>query len=76
MFVDEARDLPLSGAPERCFDQVGFGLTTNIRQDLKGLSGTNTLAYCEHLQIMENKFNNPGPWSIKTYLPQFTNFLY
>jgi hypothetical protein len=24
MFVGEAKDLPLSGAPERCFAQVGF----------------------------------------------------
>ncbi len=30
-FVDEARSLHLSGAPERCFTRVGPALPTNIR---------------------------------------------
>ncbi len=27
LFVGEARNIPLSGTPERCFSQLGFGLT-------------------------------------------------
>jgi hypothetical protein len=39
MFVGKARGLPKSGAP----DNIGLGW--------KSLSGTNTLAYCEHSYI-------------------------
>ena len=47
MFVGEARFLPDSGAPERCFTQVGSALPTNIRLSWKGLPWTNALAYYE-----------------------------
>jgi len=45
MFAGEARSLPYSGAPERCFTQVGSGLTANIRLGWKSFSGTNAPAY-------------------------------
>jgi len=52
MSVDEARSLPLSGAPERCFTWVGFGyasaLPANIRLGWKVLPRTNTPAYYEN----------------------------
>ncbi len=34
--------------PESCYTQVGSGLTLNTRLGLKGLPGTNTLAYYEN----------------------------
>ncbi len=43
MFVGEARSLPWSGAPQRCFTWVG--LPANIRLGWKGLPGTKTKAY-------------------------------
>ncbi len=39
----------MSVAPERYFTHLGSGLIDNIRQDWKGLPGTNTLAYYEDL---------------------------
>ncbi len=47
MFVGKAKSLLLSGTPERRLTQVGSGLTLNIRLGLKGLPGTNALAYYE-----------------------------
>jgi len=48
MFEGEARSLPLSGAPERCFTRVGSSLPANARLGWKRLTGTNTLAYYEN----------------------------
>jgi hypothetical protein len=54
--------LPWNGAPVRCFTWVCSGLTNKIRLDLKGLLGTNTRPYYEHLQ-------NPTAKSLITLRP-------
>jgi hypothetical protein len=63
MFADEARSLPKSRSPEWYFTRVGSGLTpANITLGWKGLSGTNPLAYYEHLYIAAVKgFIKLGP---------------
>ncbi len=52
MFVGEYRSLHLSGAPLKG-SSLGqaLALHTNIRQGWKGLLGTTTLAYYEHLFV-------------------------
>jgi hypothetical protein len=47
MIVGKVRILPKSGAPERCFTQVGSNLTRKC-YTWKGLPGINTLAYYEN----------------------------
>ncbi len=64
IFVIKGRSLPKSGTLERCFTQVGSGLTKNIRLSLKGLPRTNTSAYYEHSQFTDvNYFITFGPGS-------------
>jgi hypothetical protein len=46
MFAVKARSIPQSGAPQRCFIQVEFGIS---HKHLKGFPGTNTLAYYHNL---------------------------
>ena len=71
MFVGKARDLPWSGAPERCFFQISSNLTTKHYTRLEGLPGTNTLAYYENTQIMVvKKFYVTGVWSIRNINPE------
>ncbi len=45
MFAGMASSLPLSGAPDSGFTQIGFSLTRNIILGLKGPTVTNTLAH-------------------------------
>ncbi len=45
MLAVKARNLPKSGAPESCFNQVGFNHTYKKYTWMEILPGTNTLAY-------------------------------
>jgi len=66
MFVGEARSLPLSGVPERCFTRVGSGLPPDIILVWKSLPGTNT--------SLLRKYVNYGLKSFITLAPR-PNFL-
>ncbi len=52
MYVGNTGSLPESGTTERCFTQVGSGITCNIRLGWKGLPGTNTLGYLNIHQLL------------------------
>jgi hypothetical protein len=51
MFMGKARSLPLIGAPENGFTMIGSSLSRKHLTTLKGLPGTNTLAYYEYEKI-------------------------
>jgi hypothetical protein len=53
MFAGEARVLPLSGTPERCFTWVGFGLSCKHETRLE------KLAKDKHSNLLQ-KFVNYG----------------
>ncbi len=63
MFVGEARGLPQSGTPERCFTLVGSGLTCKHQTRLERLSQNK---HCSLLRKFVNyarkKFYNIGAW--------------
>jgi hypothetical protein len=53
----------LSEAAERCFTRVAPALPANIMLGLKGLQGTNTLAYYKKsVNHSHKKFYSTGPW--------------
>jgi hypothetical protein len=49
VFVGKATSLLCSRALERCVNTLGFCLTVNIRESLKGLPRANTITFYEHL---------------------------
>ncbi len=64
MFVGEARSLPLSGAPERWFTQVGSSLTHKYQTRLERLNRDKHSSLLQKsVSYGQKKFYNIGPWS-------------
>ncbi len=79
MFAGKTNSLPLSVAPERCFTQLGAGLTRKHRIRI-GLTGTNTLGFMIIVNYARKKFYNIGPCASffiagSLYRTNFTIFL-
>jgi len=73
MFVGEVRSLTFRGAPERCFTQVGYGLTHKRWTRLERLARDKHSSLLQkYVNYGHKKFYNTGPGMFRNfYLVKF-----